>query len=441
MKFIASIIILIAILASPFSALAQEPGIIMAQPTIPIGSEINEAVISLLTSARPAETYLYAITYTSIYGNGWIASVVGLDNIEPPYTEWSLEDGDAVWLGSIIIPDQGDPTYFDPAALAVNTAHTAKLLPGAGGGAQIYMPFAQGKQMMYGLRGVHGSGDYGTSGMLAVDLVGATNVGASIAPDDVYASAAGVIDYVCTDGISVAVRTYNSTTEDTFLYAHLVDNANLTIGYSIARGQMFATLVHGSFQDTCGWASQSPESYHLHWMFEPSDDYFQAEGYILDTTTGIWKQGTTSIGPLNYLTASGGNSTYIIDEDDPTGLPVLDVSVIDPSKITLRGGHIWDNMIMGMFSFLGGIASGFPESNSALGGGDAPKNVAGGIGPTFQNIISLVIRYTNLFYGGLMLVGPFLWTAGIVMSSEVAYFIYAMIRFFAKLKQAVPLLG
>jgi len=436
MKKLAAILSIMLLLATPISAAADGPEIIMAEPTVVVPIPINDAVIQLLTSDRPADTYIYAITYYGQLGNDEIVSVVGLI-IEPPYTDWSLEDGDAIWLGSIVIPDEGDPYYFDPAQYAstISIKTASMVRPGPGGGSNIYLPFQAGKKMMYGVRGIHGSGDYGTSGMLAVDLVGSDNLGADIAPPNVYASANGLIDYVCTDGTSVTIKAYDATTTNEFVYAHLVDNANLEIGYQLIRGQNFASLTYGSFNDTCGWASQSPESYHLHWMFEPADDFYQVEGYTIDTILGEWYRGADTIRIYGYVYASGGSSDYI-DDDDPTRPPVLEINPFNPDDITLRGGHIWDNMIMGLFSFVGGIADNFPYHDPALGGEGDPEPIftdtSTNVNNMFESTISYAVRNTNLLLGGLYLISPILIMISMILFMEIVYLIYAIWRFVLK---------
>lgn len=439
MKKLLTLLTLLIFLATPLSALADEPTIIMAQPTVQVSDQINNAVVNLLTAQRPSDTYIYAITYAALWHNGWIASVVGLANIQPPYDNWSLEDGDATYLGSIVIPYNDPPYYYDPSSQAnTRAAKTAKLIhPGPGGGANIYLPFQPGKQMQYGIRGVHGSGDFGTSGMVAVDLVGADNMGSNIAPPNVYASADGVIDYVCTDGVSVAVKAYDTTTTNKFLYAHLINNANLTIGYALKRGVQFANLVKGSFTNTCGWASQSPESYHVHWMFEPSSNYFQAEKYTLNTSTGDWTDGTNTIRVLGFLTAYGGGSSDYTDGDDPTLPPVIVVDPTDPTKLVLQGGHIWDNMIMGLFSFAGGIASVFPLHSQTMGGGEKEKPVISNAWSVMDNMvqsmITLTVRNANLFLGGLAILGPFIINFSIILFIEGVYVVYAVWRLILKI--------
>lgn len=428
MRKLAAIVSVILLLAVPGAALAQSPEIIMAPPTMPVDGSISAAVQALLTSAPPADAWVYSITYAAHYGNGWIASVVGITGVAEPYTDWSLEDGDGIWLGTIVIPIDGDPYYYDPSSLSY-APKVAALTAVDGGGPDILLPFKPGTQMMYGLRGVHGEGDYGTTGMYAVDLVGADNMGANIASDSVYASYTGVIDYVCTDGTSVAIKATDATTGNTFVYAHLVDNVNLTIGYHLTGGQSFANLVHGSFEDTCGWASQSVDSYHVHWMVKPASGYYQVEGYTLNITTGDFSGSAGTVRPLGYLTASGGSCGDCYQYgDDPTQGPVIIVDPNNPANITLKGGHIWDNVIMGAMTFIGGLANGFPVHSTAIGGGDMSKPVTGGIVDLSTRVISFGVMYANLFFGGLKLFGPFYVLLAVIITIETAYVIYAIWR-------------
>jgi hypothetical protein len=284
---------------------------------------------------------------------------------------------------------------------------------------------------MYGLRGIHGSGDYGTSGMVAVDLVGGDTLGTNIAPPTVYASASGTISYICTDGTSVAVQVTNGT--DTFIYAHLVDNANLTIGHAVTKGVPFASITYGSYTDECGWASQSATSYHLHWMFAPDSGFFQTEGYVLDTSTGVFTRGTETVNKLGYLTASGGSSVIIDNPDDPINGPVLVIDPYNPANITLSGGHIWDNIIMGLFQAMGNFASTLPLRGEALGGGDAPKDPYQGVGLGLKQVISYSIRLAFLFFGGLSLMGPILATFWLIATIESAYLLFYLYGLYKKL--------
>ena len=191
--------------------------------------------------------------------------------------------------------------------------------------------------MIYGPRAVHGSGDYGTSGMLAVDLVSGDDLGAGAAPPFAYASDTGTIDYICDDGTSVAVRTHNATTDDYFIYAHLLDNANLVIDQSFGRGELLGSIKYGTFDDDCGWAEQQEDHYHIHWMFEPSNGSFQAEGCVLGIASKKWTCGTQVIGTGGWLYGGGG---FGFGTDDFTG----NQASAEPS--------FWDYLVFGFIDMV-----------------------------------------------------------------------------------------
>jgi hypothetical protein len=166
-------------------------------------------------------------------------------------------------------------------------------------------PFASGTAAQYGPRGVHAAG-YGTSGMQAVDLVGGDAMGSSAMPPKTFAADAGTIDYVCYDGTSIAVRTYNSTTGDYFIYAHMLSNASLVEGHAFTRGAFMGSLKYGTFDDTCGWASQGDNQYHLHWGVAPKGGGFQVGSCILTVSTQKWQCGSNVVTVGGWLTGGGG---------------------------------------------------------------------------------------------------------------------------------------
>ena len=190
---------------------------------------------------------------------------------------------------------------------------------------------------MYGPRGVHGDGDYGTTGMVAVDFVGGDNLGSNIASNTVFAADTGTVDYVCDDGTSVAIRTHNTGTGDYFVYAHLLDNANLAIDTVFSQAEAIGNLKYGSFNDTCGWASQQASNYHLHFMFTPANDAFQIENCVIDVASAEWTCGNTTVTTGGFLYGGGGYGALI---DDP-GSPSNTVAAT-----TARS--FWDFVILGL---------------------------------------------------------------------------------------------
>lgn len=309
MKKIVSITLLFVMFASVSPAVAQGETPYVVDSTRPISAELRHALDAWLAVDPPSNAFYYIVTYTEDYTAYWAVSLVGV-NLQAPDEPWSLEDTEkTVWMGSVIVDKtSGQVSPFREVAKAHGLA-AMRLV--AGGGSYVAFPFAQGTSALYGPRGVHGSGDYGTSGMLFVDLVSGDDMGATAAPPYVFASDAGEIDYVCDDGVSVAVRTYNNSTGDYFLYAHLVDNANLVLSTAFNRGEMIGDLKYGTFQGgspTCGWADQHANHYHVHWGFVPAAGKYQVGACILTVSTQAWQCGDQKIGVGGYLVGGGGFS-------------------------------------------------------------------------------------------------------------------------------------
>jgi hypothetical protein len=122
----------------------------------------------------------------------------------------------------------------------------------------------------------------------------------------VYAVTAGVVDYVCSDSTTTLIRTYNSTTNDYFIYAHMLDNANLEMDHAFSAGALIGNLKYGSFDDTCGWAEQKASNYHLHFGFQAANNAMRMENCILDTNTEKWTCGTKTVSSGQFLIGGGG---------------------------------------------------------------------------------------------------------------------------------------
>jgi hypothetical protein len=189
--------------------------------------------------------------------------------------------------------------------------------------------------------------------MRAVDLVSGDDLGGSAASSAVYASDAGTVDYVCDDGTSVAIRTHNTSTGDYFIYAHLLDNENLTMSHPFTQSEFLGSLKYGTFDDSCGWAEQASNHFHVHWMFTPASGAFQAENCILTVSSAKWTCGTETVGVGGKLYGgggAGGNGT-----DDPgTG-----------TSGSNREKSFWDYVLIGFVSiFDRGALKLMPEHNS-----------------------------------------------------------------------------
>jgi len=431
MKIILQFAIAVSLL-NPLTSWPQEQGVIMAPATVPVAPEITQAVQGFLTDNPPSSAQVYAITSLSLYGNGHVVSVVGLENVTAPDYAWSLEDGNqAIWSGSVIVED-GSARLFE---VENGACHDCSLNL-AGGGADVRFPFA-GK-MMYGLRGVHGSGDYGTTGMLAVDWVGGDDMGVGVASADVYASYDGTIDYTCDDGTSQAIRVTDGG-DNVFVYAHLVIDSGLTVGKTFARGAHIGQLVYGSFNDTCGWASQKDNHYHVHWMFKPSNGYYQAEGWVLNVSGGKWASGSSSIGVNEWMTS--GQTTGTDNEDDATTTLGMDKN---GHLSGIGGQHVWDFIVAGVYNLVNQLASKILPEHQAEPLYDANGN------PIVDQNGNAVMRSSNWLNGLMIAMRDAILTAnqilpgwvnltitfvvlGTFFVSESIYLIYALWRFVLKI--------
>lgn len=338
---------LIALLAltvcSPVSAQAETQLISIH----PMDTATREALEQWLNTSAPVPAPFYAVTYIEAAGYDFYVSLVGL-NISSPDEEWHFTEepgspSKVLWVGSVKVLATGviEPLYENGSASSAKVA-SPRL---AGGGSHVSFPFAAGSFVIYGPRGVHGSGDYSTSGMVAVDLVSGDDLGGSAASSAVYASVAGTIDFVCDDDTSVAVRLSGGS--ETIIYAHLKDNENLTMSHSFEKGEYIGDLKYGSFDDDCGWAEQKDNHYHLHWMFTPASNAFRAENCILSTTTKKWTCGTQTIGIGGKLFGGGGGPDGIDTPGNQTnqersfwdGLLIAFVSIVDRGALKLLPEH------------------------------------------------------------------------------------------------------
>jgi len=335
--------------ASPALAQSEPPHVIYS--TKPISGELTDFLDAWLASDPPSDALGYVVTYAKTKPSGTTQVSLAGVNIESIPEEWSLFESmdTVVWLGSVTVAEDGTVTPFTaPQARRAGGVFLAPMLP-AGGGTYVSFPFQSGTAMIYGPRGVHGSGDYGTSGMLAVDLVSGDDLGAAAAPPYAYASDAGTIDYVCDDGTTIAVRTHNGSTDDYFLYAHLLDNASLALDETFTRGQLLGNIKYGSFDDDCGWADQQDDHYHIHWMFEPDGGSFQAEGCVLGVSSQKWTCGTETIGTGGWIRGGGGYGSGLDNltggagaNAEPSfwdGLIVVFISIFDRGLLRLLPAH------------------------------------------------------------------------------------------------------
>jgi hypothetical protein len=412
------LMLLIFVVAFPLSAQAQGTAPYVLRSMKPISAELRGYINDWLSVSPPSDAQYYIVTYFKNKGSVTLVSLAGV-NLATPESPWSLEDGGAVWLGSISVDNttgQVSP-FLEPQAHGA--AHLAAPSLAAGGGSYVSFPFAAGTAAQYGPKGVHGSGDYGTSGMVAVDLVGGDNMGASSMPPAVYASDAGTVDYVCDDGVNVAVRTHNSSTGDYFLYAHMLNNSNLETGHDFGQGEFIGALKYGTFGTPgtgCGYADQGATQYHVHWMFVPASGKFQAEGCVLTISTQVWQCGDTTVrtgGSLTGGTGSGGLGTAGSHEGS--------------GGVVVRDPTFWDYILAGFTAIINAIIAPLPSHSP--------------FAYTYMlfNTVEIVFRLAWVLVASNINLGPLFVVAGISISIKILFgTVDVVLMIFRAVKQLVP---
>lgn len=299
--------------------------------TMPVDAEIVDDVNSWLAENAPAPFPYWAITYageTDELGDTFV-SLVAVDT-DNPNEKWYLSDRHVenepgeedhtviAWMGSVVVHADhsvsvfSDGGYSDEAQSnnALKLALPVFFPEKDGGGPNVRFPWQFGKSMMYGVRAVHAAGGGGAyaTGFEAVDFLGGDDMGAGVATNRVLAAATGEVDYVCQDSSTVTIRTETPTGEF-YIYAHLLDNSSLIEGYTFYQGDTIGFLRYGTFDNTCGYANQQADHYHLHFGFKPASGSFQMQNCILSISTEKWTCGTEIVSPGNMLKNLGSTLT------------------------------------------------------------------------------------------------------------------------------------
>jgi hypothetical protein len=301
-----------------------------------------------LEQNRPANTHIYAVMAYTFNANGDFISLAGLDRNTPPPYDWQLEDGNVIWSGTLI-RRAGQVDLFRPYGDQTGALKRARAVE-AGGSTALHFPWQAGKKMMYGERGVHGGG-FGISGAVGVDWVGGDRSGDDVASNIVYASTSGTVINTCVDNTSSAVLIESSTGEKVGYY-HLIVSSEPDIGDTITRGQPIGRLRYGTFNDTCGWASQQSYNYHLHWVIVPSGGYFRAEGWVLNTGAEYWERGNERVSKRQWLSGGGGSGVIIPGEENPE-TPVVVVVPGNPGASGGGGGKLFDFVVLAINEIYG----------------------------------------------------------------------------------------
>ena len=398
----------------PVSAQSAAPYVI--RTTKPMSDELRATLDAWLATDAPSTAPYYIVTYFKVKPLYTVVSMVGVD-LPAPDAEWNLSEDAAVWMGTVQVANDGSVL---PLTFAPGVPKMARVRMAAGGGSYVSFPWQAGTSVIYGPRGVHGSGDYGTSGLLAVDFVSGTDLGQSMASDAVFASDAGTVDYVCADATSTAVRTHNTSTGDYFVYAHLQDNASLDYDVDFSKGQLIGNLVHGSFDDTCGWAQQNANQWHVHWMFQPASGSFRAEDCRLTVSTEKWDCGGTQVGTGQAIYGGGGSGAA-----SASGLGTASGSVAD------NQASFWDY-------FLGGLI----RIMDALLFKQLPEHGSSQIIYVLYNAIEIVFRLTFVLVASNINIYPLIFAVGYVITINLLFGVGWLAVFLLKAwKSLVPILG
>lgn len=350
-KAIWKLAIILLVLLVPFGT-ASADSIPYARHTVTVPLYLQDIVTNVLLANPVDGADYYAITDITSHGSVYVVSVAAIKGCDPQ--TWNLDC--AIKLFTIatdgtISGIEGTPEYSNLTSAFMNDYEQYKpnsLNDGTVGGDDgdysnsnlPVLPFKAGTKVVIGSRGVHDAG-FSLTGWKAVDLVSGSDIGSGAAPNEVYASIDSEITYVCRDDHSVAVRAGN------FLYAHLHDNANLVVGYNLKRGVKFASMVVGSFTDTCGWASQQPNHYHLHFGV-PGVTAVEFAGWTFKPFEGGFVRGNTWVRTGDYLLNPG--------------LTGGDYSAGDPAEQIKQGNSFWDGIVSAMINVIrDGILKRFPE--------------------------------------------------------------------------------
>ena len=355
---------------------AAVPPVAFGTHSVTVSTAIETALENALNNYRPDQSLenpanMWVVTDISDTENADYdyVSLAGLlvDNPSAP-DNWSLYD--SVWTGLSILRDNGDGTYtagvegsttYDNLIDDANVDDPAYQSSGGSGSYSYYFPWVAGTLGYYGTKGVHGAGpsdpSWGGVGWRAVDWVGGTvGYADNVFPNGAYVSQSGKVSYVCRDEVQTWVQIGN------FLYGHLVDNSNLRMNQYHSQGSFLGSLVTGSHltpgtaslcdgpvDARCGYMCQRDTSYHLHFGFKTTGDYFQMEDWVLNLNTGNWVRGSDTVGPGGYLKAEWSDNPEYPDTPTPGPSPTPGGPTPTPYAPDVPtgggGGSIWDGFI------------------------------------------------------------------------------------------------
>jgi len=363
-------------------------GIVMLPSTYPVRKDLQQRALELLAEGAPERgIFVYAITNIDTVSGYHHVSVAGLPM---DATEMHLQD--ALWLGVVTIADMpGLPgEVLDSLPLEEKGGNN----PGYGvGGSQNILPWRSGTTAIYGVLGVHDCG-FSLNGWKAVDFFPEENM--------VYSTNDGNVSYVCRDSTQVALRIGEN------LYTHLADMGQAT-GDHYAQGQQIAGMVPGSYDDTCGYADQQPDHYHVHFCFIPNPaGTWSADGYALNIGNQNWVKGAETVSPLGTLTASWTDAGV--------------VTLPGPAA----GTNFWDGMVGGLINMFNGATAPLPE-HEVIGLADTVMDQAN---PVMSLLYIIVFSNFNMTIPILVF--------GIVTLLEAVRIFYAL---YMLVKRLIPVIG
>jgi hypothetical protein len=300
----------------------QSSGITLVPGTVPVSDAVAEAAVTALEGGLSSYPNLHYFAVTDVRDmDPWmLISFVGLETYDSA-AGWKLEAGG--WFGLVLLKDDGRGNWAGAAQGTTAFSDLIHQIPDTLIGSEAkrdldplapsdvtaqatgnIFPWESGTAMWYGSLGIHDNGFDSVTGAhwRAVDMASDGNTAAGHAPNHLLAAGAGSIGYKCTGTVNVAVKLGN------FFYTHLVNNSNLYAGASFDQGATLGSMQTGNFNDLpCGWASQQPGWFHVHWGFPDAD--LSVEGWTLSMSTGNWTNGPLTVTP-------GTGSSWISAQHD-----------------------------------------------------------------------------------------------------------------------------
>ncbi len=344
--FIVIFLALVALLPLEY-ARAQSITPSVVDTTIPVSETIRADVNAWLAVSAPVAFPYWAITYvgqTDAETGETFVSLVAIDLADPADKTWHIYDDNLIkWMGTVIVHADHSVVVYSDGGYGEPQSSVFKMAAPMfdGGGSNVRFPWESGKTMMYGTRGIHAAGGGGAYavGFSAVDFLGGTDLGPGVASDKVYAVATGEVDYRCKDDTTTLVRTKSADNNDFYIYAHLLHNETLTVGYTFYQGDYIGSLKYGTFDDGCGWAQQTPAHYHLHFGFKPDDGFFRLENCVLDMSSQEWDCSGKKITTGQFLR----HGTNLTTGDDASSFSNT-LSFWD--HLLTGGAEMWDRFVI-----------------------------------------------------------------------------------------------